>query len=102
MAGGWLPKRKRPGGFVGFLLDGNPLGRGIVFRAARKQVFERTGGHYPAPFAALEAVEHGLKHGLAERSEERRVGKECRSRWERSHEEKKGARREEMCASSTT
>ncbi len=66
MAGGWRPKRKRPGGFVGFLLDGNPLGRGIVFRAARKQVFERTGGHYPAPFAALEAVEHGLKHGLAE------------------------------------
>ena len=66
MAGGWRPKRKRLGGFVGFLLDGNPLGRGIVFRAARKQVFERTGGHYPAPFAALEAVEHGLKHGLAE------------------------------------
>ncbi|PYP16839.1 MAG: fatty acid oxidation complex subunit alpha FadJ [Gemmatimonadetes bacterium] len=66
MASGWRPKRKRPGGFVGFLLDGNPLGRGIVFRAARKQVFERTGGHYPAPFAALEAVEHGLKHGLAE------------------------------------
>jgi len=66
MAGGWRPKRKRPGGFVGFLLDGNPLGRRIVFRAARKQVLERTGGNYPAPLAALEAVEHGLKHGLAE------------------------------------
>src|SRR5438034_8682681 len=33
MAGGWRPKRKRLGGFVGFLLDGNPLGRGIVFRS---------------------------------------------------------------------
>src|SRR2546426_1769614 len=33
---------------------------------ARKQVLERTGGHYPAPLAALEAVEHGLKHGMAE------------------------------------
>lgn len=66
MAGGWRPKRKRPGGFVGFLLDGNPLGRRIVFRTARKQVLERTGGHYPAPLAALEAVEHGLKHGMAE------------------------------------
>ena len=66
MAGGWRPKRKRPGGFMGFLLDGNPLGRRIVFRAAKKQVFERTGGNYPAPLAALEAVEHGLKHGMAE------------------------------------
>ena len=68
MAEGWRPRRKRRagGGFVGFLLDGNPLGRGLVFRAARKQVLERTGGHYPAPLAALEAVEYGLKHGMVE------------------------------------
>ena len=66
LAGGWRPKRKRPGGFLGFLLDGNPLGRRIVFRAARKQVFERTAGNYPAPLAALEAVEYGLKHGISE------------------------------------
>ena len=65
MAGGWRRKRKRPGGFVGWLLDGNPLGRLLVFRAARKQLAVKTGGHYPAPFAALEAVEHGLRHGLA-------------------------------------
>src|SRR2546422_6471147 len=31
-------RRKRPGGFRGWLLDGNPLGRALVFRAARKQV----------------------------------------------------------------
>src|SRR5216117_3952638 len=66
MAGGWRPKRRRPGGFVGFLLDGNPLGRRLVFRSARKQVLERTGGNYPAPLAALEAVEYGLKHGITE------------------------------------
>ena len=66
LAGGWRPKRKRPGGFIGFLLDGNPLGRRIVFRTARKQVFERTAGNYPAPLAALEAVEYGLKHGMSE------------------------------------
>jgi 3-hydroxyacyl-CoA dehydrogenase / enoyl-CoA hydratase / 3-hydroxybutyryl-CoA epimerase len=66
MAGGWRPKRKRPGGVLGLLLDRNPLGRRIVFRAAKKQVLERTAGHYPAPLAALEAVEHGLKYGIAE------------------------------------
>lgn len=64
--GGWRPKRKRRGGLMGFLLDGNPLGRRLVFRAARKQVWERTGGHYPAPFAAIEAVEYGMRHGMAE------------------------------------
>src|SRR5437867_13162706 len=33
------------------------------------------------------------------RSEERRVGKECRSRWSPSHEKKKG--RERLCAASS-
>src|SRR5207249_3508414 len=59
------PRRKRPGGFVGWLLDGNPLGRRLVFRGARKQVLKQTKGNYPAPLAALEAVEYGFGHGLA-------------------------------------
>src|SRR4029077_16155526 len=66
MAGGWRPRRKRPGGFRGWLLDGNPLGRALVFRAARKEVLAQTHGNYPAPLAALEAVEHGLRHGMSE------------------------------------
>src|SRR5207247_411272 len=66
MAGGWRPRRKRLGGFTGWLLDGNPLGRRLVFRSARKQVLARTGGHYPAPLAALEALEYGLRRGIAE------------------------------------
>ena len=64
LAGGWRPRR--PGGFVGWLLDGNPLGRRVVFRAARKQVLAQTRGNYPAPLAALEAVEHGLRHGMTQ------------------------------------
>src|SRR5437899_3878708 len=66
LAGGWKPRRRQPGGFGGWLLDGNPLGRALVFRMARKQVLAQTRGNYPAPLAALEAVEHGLKHGMAE------------------------------------
>jgi 3-hydroxyacyl-CoA dehydrogenase/enoyl-CoA hydratase/3-hydroxybutyryl-CoA epimerase len=66
LADGWRPKRRRAGGVVGWLLDGNPLGRRLVFRMARRQVLERTKGQYPAPLAALEAVEHGLKHGVAD------------------------------------
>src|SRR4029077_17040246 len=65
MAGGWRPRRRPPGGFAGCVLGGNPRGRRLVFRAARKQVLAQTRGNYPAPLAALEALEHGLKHGMA-------------------------------------
>jgi 3-hydroxyacyl-CoA dehydrogenase/enoyl-CoA hydratase/3-hydroxybutyryl-CoA epimerase len=65
MAGGWRPKR-RGRGFTGWLLDGNPLGRSLVARTARKQLQQRTHGNYPAPFAALDAVMYGLRHGVRE------------------------------------
>ncbi len=61
LATGWRPKRRRPKGIGALLLDRNPLGRRIVYRQARKQVMKRTGGHYPAPLAALEAVQHGRR-----------------------------------------
>ncbi|MEP6572170.1 MAG: fatty acid oxidation complex subunit alpha FadJ [Gemmatimonadota bacterium] len=58
--------RRPKTGFMGLLLDRNPLGRRIVYAAARKQLLKKTGGHYPAPVAALEAVEVGLERGGAE------------------------------------
>jgi 3-hydroxyacyl-CoA dehydrogenase/enoyl-CoA hydratase/3-hydroxybutyryl-CoA epimerase len=65
LADGWRPRRKGRG-LTGWLLDGNPLGRAVVLRAARKQVLDKTQGNYPAPPAALEAVAHGLRHGMVE------------------------------------
>ena len=59
-----LPKRPRKGGLVALLLDANPMGRALVYRMARKSVLSKTGGHYPAPLSALEAVRTGLEHGL--------------------------------------
>ena len=55
------PERRKPGKL---LLDRNPLGRLIVYRQARKQVLKKTGGHYPAPLAALEAVRTGMERGM--------------------------------------
>jgi 3-hydroxyacyl-CoA dehydrogenase / enoyl-CoA hydratase / 3-hydroxybutyryl-CoA epimerase len=37
-------------------LEGNPLGRRVLFRQARKQVLRQTNGHYPAPLEALQAM----------------------------------------------
>jgi len=47
------------------LLEKNPVGRGVIFNQARKQVLERTGGHYPAPLRAIEVVKIGVSKGLA-------------------------------------
>jgi 3-hydroxyacyl-CoA dehydrogenase/enoyl-CoA hydratase/3-hydroxybutyryl-CoA epimerase len=63
LADGWKPGRRK-GGLASILLDKNPLGRRVVFSTAEKQVWKKTGGHYPAPLAALDAIRHGLTHGL--------------------------------------
>ena len=60
-----LPKRQLKGGVAGMFLDGTSAGRRLVYRGARKQVLKKTGGHYPAPLAALGAVEVGLEQGIA-------------------------------------
>jgi 3-hydroxyacyl-CoA dehydrogenase/enoyl-CoA hydratase/3-hydroxybutyryl-CoA epimerase len=56
-------RRSSHGGLQGVLLDRNPVGRRLVYRAARAQVLKRTRGHYPAPERALEVVAIGLDHG---------------------------------------
>ena len=66
----WLRRVRR------WLLEGNPLGRWVLFRQARKSVMANTGGHYPAPLAALDTVRQGLRMPLdkALELEAKRVG----------------------------
>lgn len=64
IAEGGVPRRRRRGGLPALLLDANPLGRALVYRMARKSVLARTGGHYPAPLSALQAVRTGLERGM--------------------------------------
>ena len=47
------------------LMESTGIGRKIIFDRAKKAVQDRTGGHYPAPMAAVRAVEEGLTHGLS-------------------------------------
>ncbi|MBV8203371.1 MAG: enoyl-CoA hydratase/isomerase family protein, partial [Acidobacteria bacterium] len=58
------PARKRPGGLRGALLEGNPIGRHIVFDQARKKTLEQTRGHYPAALRAIEVVRVGIEDGM--------------------------------------
>ncbi len=64
LAGEGRQARPAKGGLAGLLLDRNPIGRRIVYRQARATVRKRTRGHYPAPLAAIDAVEAGLERGL--------------------------------------
>ena len=57
-----LPERGTGGSW---LLDRTSTGRRLVYRESRKQILKKTGGHYPAPLAALEAVRVGLEQGVA-------------------------------------
>ncbi len=66
LADGSLTISRAPKGLgaAGTLLEGNPIGRSIVFRKAREGVLAKTHGHYPAPIAALGAVQAGYEKGV--------------------------------------
>lgn len=64
-ARGTVPLRASKTGMMGTLLDGNPVGRRIVYAKAKSDLLKKTGGNYPAPLAALEAVRVGLEQGMA-------------------------------------
>src|SRR5205085_11504253 len=65
MADRALPARRKPKGrgAAGVLLEDNPIGRALVFKKAREGVMAKTHGHYPAPLAALQAVQAGYEKG---------------------------------------
>ena len=64
LAEGTAPARAGKGrGAAGVLLEDNPIGRALLFRTAREGVMEKTHGNFPAPLAALEAVQAGYAHG---------------------------------------
>jgi 3-hydroxyacyl-CoA dehydrogenase/enoyl-CoA hydratase/3-hydroxybutyryl-CoA epimerase len=68
--------RRNPKTFADWALEGNPLGRRLLFRKARESVLKQTGGHYPAPLEALAVVEESygrpVEAGLE--AEARRIG----------------------------
>jgi 3-hydroxyacyl-CoA dehydrogenase/enoyl-CoA hydratase/3-hydroxybutyryl-CoA epimerase len=56
--------KRRGGGRTKFYIEGNPVARSIIFNKARKAVLSQTHGKYPAPLAAIQAMEVGLSGGV--------------------------------------
>ena len=44
-------------------LETNPAGRKLLFKKAREAMLKATGGHYPAPGMAIEAIRIGIEEG---------------------------------------
>jgi 3-hydroxyacyl-CoA dehydrogenase/enoyl-CoA hydratase/3-hydroxybutyryl-CoA epimerase len=51
----------RPRGFGAWFVDRTPFGQAIALGKARSMTRARTGGHYPAPLAAIEVLERTLR-----------------------------------------
>ena len=61
-------KKFKPRGFVNHLLETPLVGRGLVFRQAKKSVLKQTKGFYPAPLEALKVVKATYGKGNRARS----------------------------------
>lgn len=57
-------KRKDKRSLVEKVLEGNPVGRSIIFSQAKKKTLVQTKGNYPAPLMILDAVKYGYQKGL--------------------------------------
>lgn len=60
------PGATRTTGLRHWLLEKTPFGRSLLFEQAAKTVQHRTGGHYPAPKAALAVIRQTCRMPLAE------------------------------------
>lgn len=61
------PKRNKPKlTAVNRLLEETPLGRGVLFKQARKQTLAKTKGNYPAPEKIIDCIETGMAKGIKE------------------------------------
>ena len=66
--------RKDKRGLGAKLLEGNPIGRKIIFSQARKRAQSNTKGNYPAPFKIIDCIEEGYKNGLEAGLEKESIG----------------------------
>jgi 3-hydroxyacyl-CoA dehydrogenase/enoyl-CoA hydratase/3-hydroxybutyryl-CoA epimerase len=64
LAAGKLTPNRDKRSFFEKLLEGNPIGRSVIFSQARKKTAGQTKGNYPAPPKIIDCVEYGYKNGM--------------------------------------
>ena len=56
-------RRKKKLSFIDKLLEGNPIGRNIIFKQVKKMSYKQAQGNYPAIPAIIDCVETGIRKG---------------------------------------
>ena len=64
LAGGSLTPKRRDKELGERLLEGNPVGRRVIYQQAEARVRKQTRGHYPAPIKIIDCVKTGMEKGL--------------------------------------
>eukprot|EP00934_Nitzschia_sp_Nitz4_P004354 Nitzschia sp. Nitz4//scaffold1_size375055//231008//233477//NITZ4_000294-RA/size375055-processed-gene-0.374-mRNA-1//1//CDS//3329541099//4344//frame0 len=62
MANGKLKPKRKPKSLTNKLLEDNSLGRKLIWSQIDKMVKKNTNGKYPAPYAIIQCVQHGLEN----------------------------------------
>jgi 3-hydroxyacyl-CoA dehydrogenase/enoyl-CoA hydratase/3-hydroxybutyryl-CoA epimerase len=57
-------RRRAPRGVAAWLMDRSAPGQALVLKRARAMTLKQTGGHYPAPLAAMDAIRYSLANGM--------------------------------------
>ncbi|KAG7364963.1 ClpP/crotonase-like domain containing protein [Nitzschia inconspicua] len=57
---GKIKLKKKPKSLMNRLIEDNPLGRRMMWNQVKKMVDKNTNGNYPAPYAIMQCVQHGL------------------------------------------
>jgi enoyl-CoA hydratase / long-chain 3-hydroxyacyl-CoA dehydrogenase len=57
---GKIKLTKKPKAFMNRLIEDNPFGRRFLWDQVKKMVDKNTNGNYPAPYAIMQCVQHGI------------------------------------------
>ena len=72
MINGNLKRKKKPKSFVNRLLEDTAIGRKLIWNQIDKMVQKNTNGNYPAPYAIIRCVQHGISNPRSKFENERK------------------------------
>jgi enoyl-CoA hydratase/long-chain 3-hydroxyacyl-CoA dehydrogenase len=71
LANGTLKVKRKPKSWMNYLLEDTSLGRRVIWNQINKMVQKNTDGNYPAAYAIIQCVQHGLAHDSTKFKNER-------------------------------
>ncbi|KAL3920232.1 MAG: hypothetical protein SGILL_003361, partial [Bacillariaceae sp.] len=71
LVNGKIKLKKKPKSLMNRLLENTPMGRKVMWDQVKKMVDKNTNGNYPAPYAIMQCVQHGIDNPATKYQNER-------------------------------